>query len=144
VDDVSRALGVCKATVRRWLKAGLPALTDQKPALVLGKDLIAFLKTRAPVKQTCRIEECFCLSCQTPRRPAFGEVELRLQEGGGGMITGLCRQCSSTMNKRVSARGVEQLRAILTVCIVQADGHISKGPPPCSNAHIPEEPETHA
>ncbi len=144
VDEASRALGVCKGTVRRWIKTGLPALTEQKPALILGGALIAFLKARIPAKQTCRLEECFCLACRTPRRPAFDEVEVRLQQSGGGMITGLCSECSATMNKRVSADGLERIRRILTVGAVQADGHISKSHPPCSNAHNPEEPETHA
>jgi hypothetical protein len=144
VDDASRALGVAKGTVRRWLKGGLPALTERQPALILGDDLIAFLKARIPAKQTCRLEECFCLSCRKPRRPAFDEIEVRLHENGGSMVTGLCSTCSAVMNKRVSADGLSQIRALLTVLEVQADGHISKRPTPCSNAHNPEEPKTHA
>jgi len=50
VDEASRLLGVAKGTVRRWMTAGLPFLTDQKPALILGADLAAFLKARAKPK----------------------------------------------------------------------------------------------
>ena len=132
-----------KATVRRWLKSGLPALTEQKPTLILGDDLIAFLKARTPAKQSCRLEECYCLSCRKPRRPAFEEFEVRLHENGGGMVTGLCGTCSAIMNKRVSADGLSRIRALLTVRHVQAGGHISERPEPCSIAHNPEERQNH-
>ena len=47
VEEAARATGNCKGTVRRWLKDGLPAITDQKPLLILGGDLIDYLKRQA-------------------------------------------------------------------------------------------------
>lgn len=48
VDEASRTIGSAKGTIRRWIKSGaLPALTDQKPNLILGEDLIDYLKARA-------------------------------------------------------------------------------------------------
>ena len=35
VDEAARTVDVAKGTVRRWTKAGLPAITDRKPALTL-------------------------------------------------------------------------------------------------------------
>ena len=43
VDEVARIRGVAKITVRRWIKGGLPALTDRKPTLILGEDFAQFL-----------------------------------------------------------------------------------------------------
>jgi hypothetical protein len=53
VDEVARTLGISKGTVRRWIKSGLSALTDQKPMLILGADLIDFGKTRRRPKSNC-------------------------------------------------------------------------------------------
>ena len=36
VDEVAKALGVSKGTVRRWIKCGLPVLKERKPMLILA------------------------------------------------------------------------------------------------------------
>ena len=46
VDEAARVLGRDKGTIRRWIAKGLPAIKDQKPHLILGTDLIEFLKTQ--------------------------------------------------------------------------------------------------
>lgn len=76
VDELARATGVCKATVRRWLKAGLPAITDMRPALIVGADVIAFLRQRRRSARRCKLGELFCFACREPRRPAYGEAEI--------------------------------------------------------------------
>ena len=51
VDEAAKTLGVGKPTVRRWIKGGLYALTDRKPWLIQGGDLIDFLKARRTRRQ---------------------------------------------------------------------------------------------
>ena len=63
-EEAARVLGVSKGTVRRWMKDGLPCLTDQRPFLILGTDLRDFLKYRNRPRQTCQLNECFCFRCQ--------------------------------------------------------------------------------
>lgn len=41
-EEAAMMLGVSKGSVRRWLKDGLPHLTDQRPYLILGDDLREF------------------------------------------------------------------------------------------------------
>lgn len=42
VEEAARATGYAKGNVRRWVSSGLlPALTDQRPHLILGADLDA-------------------------------------------------------------------------------------------------------
>jgi excisionase family DNA binding protein len=57
IDEVARALGTHRNTVRHWIrKAGLPAMTDARPHLILGSDLVAFLRTRrASRKRRCGV-----------------------------------------------------------------------------------------
>lgn len=115
VHEAARTLGHCKGTIRRWLKEGLPALTDQKPKLILGDDLIAFLKGRAPPKRRCRPDECFCLKCRAPRRMAGGTADLVNPTQTGGNLEALCNQCGTLMYKRVSHRQLEALRSTLEI-----------------------------
>lgn len=136
VDDVARTLKVSKGTVRRWLKAGLPALTDQRPTLILGSDLIAFLDGRKPARQTCQLHQGFCFSCRAPRDPAFGEVEIRPKTKTTAMMRALCDRCSTVMHKPVSVARLPELRAKVTVAIVQEHERIGESHSPCLNDHL--------
>ncbi|WP_434053844.1 MAG: helix-turn-helix domain-containing protein [Roseibium sp.] len=144
VAEAARALGVAKGTVRRWLKKGLPSLNERRPILILGQDLKAFLDGRRKPKQTCRIDECLCMSCNAPRKPALDEVEFHPTTAGRGNMRALCNVCSTVMHKLVSAEGLKALKAILTVTIVQAETRLNDGNPLRSNDHFTKEPATHA
>ncbi|MDP2804005.1 MAG: helix-turn-helix domain-containing protein [Phreatobacter sp.] len=126
VDEVSRAVGVSKITVRRWIADGLPVIKDQKPMLILGSELVAFFKRSKPKKQTCATHECFCFSCRCPRPPAFGAFEYRPMGKSGGNLQALCETCTTVMHKRVSHAALEGLKAEFTVTIMQADEHIGE------------------
>ena len=125
VDEAARTLSVAKGTVRRWLKNGLSHLDDQRPLLILGDDLVAFLKDRKPPKQRCSDVQCYCFRCRAPRSPALGEIEYWPMETGG-RISALCEECTTVMNKRVSRATIDRLRAKLRVTVRQADERISK------------------
>lgn len=139
VAEVARALGVAKGTVRRWLKDGLPSLSDQRPILILGQDLKEFLDTKRKPKQSCRIDQCYCMSCKAPRRPAFDEVEFHPTNAGRGNIRGLCEICSTVMHKAVSADGLKALKSILTVTTMRAETRLRDGNSPSTNDHFKKE-----
>lgn len=123
VEEAARALGHCRGTIRRWLKNGLPAIRDQRPALILGTDLIDYLKARRAPKQTCKLDQCFCLRCRAPRRPAFAAVEYRPVTSTSGNLRALCEVCSAVMHKRVSAARLQVLRATLDVTVTRPPEH---------------------
>lgn len=125
VEEVARTIGVCKGTVRRWIVAGLPALTDQKPALLLGADLICFLQSRTKPKRRCKLDQCYCFKCRTPRHAAFREAEFMPDKPTSGLLCALCEVCATVMYKRVSNARFAELAKLLDVSIRQADGRIS-------------------
>jgi len=144
VEEAARATGNCKGTVRRWLKDGLPAITDQKPLLILGGDLIDFLNAKRGRKQKCRLHECFCFSCREPRAPAFGEVELFMLSSSSGNLRALCEQCTTVMHKRISVSKITALEARANVTIRQGFEDIGDSRKPCLNDHLPKEAKSHA
>lgn len=144
VADVASCLGVSRGTVRRWVKDGLSALQDCKPMLVLGGDLIDFLKARQKPHQNCGLDECYCFSCRAPRPAAGGLVEFRRDTPTTGNLRALCAVCTTVMHKRVSASRLGELQSVLDVTIVQAFEPIGDGSSPCSNDHSAKEAQTHA
>lgn len=144
VDEAARELGIHKGTMRRWLKTGLPALTDQRPILILGSELVAFLKARRAPKQTCRLDECFCFSCRVPRRPAFNVMEYIPLTATGGNLRALCEICASVMHKRISEARLVDLRTLVEVTITQASEHINERSHPSANVHSKREAQAHA
>lgn len=144
VEELARASGVCRATVRRWQKTGLPYLADQRPSLILGSDAIAFLDERKPKPQTCALHQAFCFSCRAPRDPAFNEVEIIAATSATVMMRALCAQCSTVMHKRVSTARLPTLRARLMVTIVQDHERIVDGPSSCPNDHFETTRQTRA
>ena len=142
--EIAACLAVCRGTVRRWIKDGLPALRDIKPMLVLGGDLIDFLKARRTPHQKCRLAECYCFSCRMPRQAAGGLAEVRWDTTSTGNLRALCAVCNTVMHKRISAAHLSEVQAILEVSIVQAFEPISDRRPACSNDHFTMEDEDHA
>lgn len=101
VEEVARLLGVAKATVRRWISNGLPALRDRKPILVLGADLADFLHSRRKARQHCQPTQCFCLKCRAPRNPAERTVEFVPLTPTNGNMRANCSICGTIMHKRI-------------------------------------------
>jgi excisionase family DNA binding protein len=67
VEEIARLIGSSRGTVRRWTKKGLHFVTEQRPRLIRGDDLLEFLaKLKAP-KQRCQLHECYCFKCRVPR-----------------------------------------------------------------------------
>lgn len=143
-DEAARVLGVSKGTVRRWVKNGLPALTERRPILILGRDLIAFLDKRAARRAPCNPDECYCFSCRAPRKAAFGAVEYMPITATGGNVRALCAECSTVMHKRISKAQLAALSANLDVTIMQAHEPLSDSHKPCVNDHLEAETDHHA
>ena len=112
VNDVSVLLDVSKATVRRWIAFGLPAITDMRPILILGYDLKEYLKqNRAKNKKRLSPTEMFCCRCRAPKRPALHLVTYLPNNEENGRLIGLCPTCETKMNKFSSLTAAKALQA---------------------------------
>jgi excisionase family DNA binding protein len=106
IEEAARTLGTHRNTVRHWVrKAGLPAMTEMRPHLILGSDLVAFLRAqRASRKRRCGVGEIYCLRCRVPRRPVPGLLEYRPLTNTRGRVVGICSTCEAILHRFVSSR----------------------------------------
>ena len=103
VDEVARALGVSKPTIRRWIsKDGLPVIDDKRPILILGSDLIDFLKARTRPRSRCGPGECYCVKCRAARPAAGGMAEFMSHTPSGGNLRAICESCGTLMHRRIA------------------------------------------
>lgn len=121
-EEAARALGLHKNTVMGWVRRGeLPAVAEKRPHLILGRDLIAFLRRRREAaRRKLRPHELYCLRCRDGRIPEGRLADLLLAEAGSGNLMGFCPACGAIMHKRVSLRMIEALRSLLDVAVRQA------------------------
>ncbi len=109
LPEIARSLGRNRATVRSWVRNGLPTLNGQKPFLVLGFDLKAWLKAKwAAKKHKCLPGELFCFRCQRPRMPKPDSVQIISRNEKTVTIKGRCIECNRRMNQvRSRAKSIE-------------------------------------
>jgi excisionase family DNA binding protein len=145
VEEAARATGCAKGTIRRWIKSGaLPAITDRKPNLILGGDLLDYLKARAASGPKLQLNECYCLRCRAPREPALGMADYLPLTPTTGNLRALCSTCTTVMHKAVPLAALATLAGILEVTVQQANKRIADIHKPSLNDHLAREPKTHA
>lgn len=131
VEEVAELLGVHKNTVREWLRAGLPALTDQRPLLILGRELAAFLTRRRIVnRRPCQPGEIYCVRCRVPQKPAAGMAEYQPLTASGSNLIGICPQCDALIYRRVSLVRLHLDKGELDISMTQAREHKARAANP--------------
>lgn len=137
VDEAARCLGVCKGTVRRWItKTDLPVIDKRKPMLILGRDLIAFGKSRRERKQKCDVDQAFCLSCRAPKHAAFGKMEIVQANSRTANVRMQCQTCMSLMHRHFAWRDLSTLYLFSSISAAQAHRHLIERNAPCLNVHF--------
>lgn len=127
VEDIARLLGVHKNTVRQWIKAGLPTIDQQRPALIQGRDLVDFLTQRRKArKRPCKPGEIYCVRCRQPKAPAGDMADYLPSTSSSGNLVGICPSCDLMIYRRVSYLKLEQVRGKLAVRLPEAGKHIRR------------------
>lgn len=136
-EEAARALSVHRATVRHWVKhCGLKVLAVRRPHLILGADLIAFLKVRrAAQKKTCGPGEMYCLKCRSPRKPVPGLLEYRVYSPSRGAIVGICTECETIMHRFVTASRTAVVAAEFSMQLERRHESLSSSANPPLNCH---------
>jgi Helix-turn-helix domain len=145
VGEVARLFGAHKNTVWNWVKRGLITCDDRRPALILGRDLVAFLKARrAKNKCPCKLSEIYCVCCRAPKIPAGGLVEYQPTTTTLGNLIAICPDCDRMMNRRAGLAKLGQFRGQMTITLPQALPHINDSSQPSVNSDLRQGAADHA
>lgn len=110
VPELARALGFSIGTVRVWIRQGLPALTAQRPTLIVGSEAKEFLIERRQAKERPLLsDEVYCLSCKAPGKFFENMVQLETVPGKPTRITGFCATCEGSASRVIGAAQIDQL-----------------------------------
>ena len=144
VEEVAKAFGVHRNTVRHWVKDGLPTIDDRRPMLVQGRQLVAFLNTRRSTnKRPCLPGEIYCVRCRAPRAPAGGMADYKPLTARLGNLTGICPCCESMMYRRVNLAKLVQVSSDLDIRMPQALQHIGERANPSVNSDFSQGASDH-
>ena len=135
IGECASLVGGHKNTVLAWVKNGLPCINDRRPWLILGRDLIAFLKNRhASAKRPCAPNQLFCLRCKTPRLPAGLMLDYFPTTLITGDLKGLCDVCGCWLNRKVSLTKISLVAPDCSVAFPLGQERIADMTRPCSNS----------
>jgi len=138
VEEVAMLCGVHKNTVRQWIKSGgLSVLDDQRPMLILGRELREFL-TKKKTKNKCTLKpgEIYCVRCRTPMSPDGDMADYEPLTEIQGNLIGICPRCDSMIYRRISLAKIELVRGQLAITLPQALLHINERAKPSVNSDL--------
>jgi hypothetical protein len=116
VEAVARLFGTHKNTVRAWVKAGLPTCDSNRPMLILGRDLSAYLQARRTKnKRPCQPGEIYCVRCRAPKRPAGDMAEYHRITASLGNLIGICPDCEGMIYRRASRAKLPEIQGNLDI-----------------------------
>jgi Helix-turn-helix domain len=126
VAEIAELLGKHHHTVREWIKRGLPTVDHQRPTLILGRDLSAFLQARRTKnKRSCQAGEIYCVRCRLPKSPAGGMADYQPLTPTLGNLVGICSSCESLMYRRVNLAKLSLVCGNLDVSMPEGLRHIA-------------------
>ncbi len=139
VAEMAKLLGTHRNTVRRWLKNGLKPIDGNRPVLVLGAELKAYLARRKAVRrQSCATGEFFCFRCRVPRRAAADMADLRPRTEKVFALMALCAFCATPMHRTIRRADLPKLAALYDLRTLPPE-RLSECPRPSPNGDKQEE-----
>lgn len=135
VEEAARLFGIHKNTVREWTKSGLCTADQKRPALILGRELAAYLQARRTKnKRPCQPGEIYCVRCRAPKSPAGAMAEYRPMTATLGNLMGICPDCDGMIFRRASLAKLAQIRGKLDITFAEAELRLSESYSPSVNS----------
>lgn len=136
VQEIAELFGVHKNTVLGWFKDGLQADRSQRPSLVRGDMVAAFLAVRQTRKrQPCAPDEFYCFKCRAPRKAYLRMVDIVIESPTRLRIKALCGVCDTPVNKVQSVRELAKIRECFEVQQLAGE-HLLECPDPNLNRDL--------
>ena len=121
ITQSAKALNCSVATIRNWIKDGLPVDASRKPYLIDGHDLQAFAQQKSnehkwPKPKTNAPWNYFsCFHCKGFRKPYLLLVDYTPMNPLKGRLTGICEDCDGSIVKFCMASQLPKFTSTLHV-----------------------------
>ena len=116
VEEAAKALGKSQATIRNWIKLGLPVMASKKPVLILGADLRDFIRVQSQkAKKPLDVDQLYCPRCRQGGHPTDMAVTLHRNTPTTARLGGICVTCGAMATRFVSVKDVGHFSNIFTV-----------------------------
>jgi len=144
IGEAAAVLGVTSATIRNWIKDGLPVMKAQKPFLISGTAMREYLRAKnRAAKRPLDWNELYCPSCRAGRTPRDMAVTIAPITAKTSLLKGCCSECNATVARIISNADVAEWSKVFQV--TKADqSEAYKTPPPLSQSNTFEGDNTNA
>jgi hypothetical protein len=116
ISEAAAALGVSVPTIRNWIKDGLPVMASQKPHLISGAELRAYLRAKnEAAKKPLSLNELTCFRCRAGRKPSDMSVRCVPNTARTSRLAGECEECGSAASRLISNTRREEFAAIFKI-----------------------------
>lgn len=119
IIEAATISGVSPHTIRNWSKNGLRLLDENRPALIRGDDLRAYIKgQRADRRIKTAKDEFYCVSCKQARKAAERLADC-IVTGNRVKVVALCEVCGTVVSKPVAATRISELGKFFDLTITR-------------------------
>lgn len=110
VEEAAQAFRKNPATIRNWIKDGLPVMSSRKPYLMSGAALREYLRKKYhTAKRPLAAGELYCLHCKKGQKPVDMTVSLSQIGPKTSLLRGACDACDGTATRMVSQSQIDEL-----------------------------------
>ncbi|UWQ91974.1 helix-turn-helix domain-containing protein [Rhodobacteraceae bacterium M382] len=103
INEAAAALGKTPATIRSWIKDGLPVMSSRKPYLLSGESIRFYLRGKyKAAKRPLGPDDFFCPGCGGARRPVGMAAIVSPIKGKTALLKGECSECGCTCTRMIS------------------------------------------
>ncbi len=138
-QSICQLFDIHKNTVREWFRKGLGKMDAQRPCLVHGEALKAFLdKRQQSRRKKCALDEFHCFRCRVPRRAMGNLADIEPRTEKTVVLTGLCEVCETPLRKVQSAKTLSIIFQTFDIP-KQQQAHIRESVSPSLDCYLEKE-----
>lgn len=118
IGEAAEELDVSVATIRNWIRKGLPIETGKRPYLIYGVDLREFIRQNSKARKYKLYDgELGCFSCNASRPPLNGVAAYAPLTVKTGRLSGVCSVCGGKCSRIISTAQLSEFSEILEIQI---------------------------
>ena len=116
ISELAKVLGVTPATIRNWIKDGLPVMSSRKPHLISGAEIRDYLRAKYHATKTpLRADELFCFVCRAGRNPVDMSVTIVPNTPKTSRLKGACECCGASACRVISNTRTREFAEIFKI-----------------------------